>query len=326
MLMLVGVGSISLASHPASGTVQDISKVGGRVSSPALGAPESGVRLATTTMTALGTCALNMNDFLYGEPISSEVLWTPVAEVNSPWDGSASATVAETFSSTWSYSFLLAGRGSSSTSTGMEFGATNGASVGVFMLDTWTNYQVIGYQNCPYAPEYTSMVTAFDSDVISATLQGDGICTCEIANQLSFTAGAGQYAGLTFPTLSGLSNFNFVKSEVGYQPGGTSITLESQFSSYTETGVDLSFSIGGGSEVTVGLNFDYSASTSESAVYAFSYTLPASSGTYDVYDLSAVGHPGYAFSYVAPTSGGGGCVPYEPSPNAAMVKPLRCIA
>lgn len=221
--------------------------------------------------------------------VASAQLWTPVILLNSPYEGNSTASSISTYQGSFSFSYSGAGSVTTTTSSysGVEIGASDGASWGYFQLDTWSIYpthsvEQPGNEDLPCTQSYVAEITS--KSTTTATLQ---------------VLAAGTESDAGEPTSISHDGYNSVMFQNGYtayggqeQNCGETILLSGETDAISES-------------LSPSVSFDgYSAAGSvtltSSVTTAYSY--PLGIGTYDYQSLDSSANDGaLAFDYVSST-------------------------
>ncbi len=232
-------------------------------------------------------------------PVSSQLLWTPIIIVASPYGGNAtgSSSVYSWGSFTFAFAEYTSYTFTTQHETTNEIGASNGEVVGLFELDNWTIYKLqtvsaigIGNNN-PCAASYTAQLTAHSNYKQTYTLLPCGSkVDSNIPQSFSMTDNQNHqvYSSVILPSLDyttdqgGVGTCNSV--------GVTQSVTASQWITGS-IGISISgYSVSGSLAITQG---------SGNSV-TFTYTFPKN-GVWTWTYLSGQASPGLAFNY-APCS------------------------
>lgn len=223
-----------------------------------------------------------------GSPVENEILWTPVALLNSPYEGNASVRA------------VISGGGG-----GAQWGsitAKGGQSSGMFSPDNWTlERESLTEELGPgLTTSCSSQYLVVDGSRSAAALSGPGIHTAYLSPaNLTNDSGVYRSVNMTWPVDGTLVNYSSVLFNLAYSGSSRA---------------PLSFC------PSAPLNWDYSIASNHNSFEVpfsihgtqvlFNATLPASmeyfyqipvgaSGTYGLQDRTAEGGSGLAFTWSA---------------------------
>lgn len=198
---------------------------------------------------------------------------TPVVLVNSPYEGSASASTTQTYTT----AFNFGGFASSEQGTITSASVSNGAAMGVFEIDEWNMYHWACSNGTNY---YFAKVVGTTGIYCSYNLEPSGALSDR--NEPTQVSVCG-YSSITFQ--------NGYTSETGSVNtcGANGFGIGTQVT--TVNGWSLSVSIGTYTSVSG------SASITSSTTYAYQYNFP-SNGQWLYQALGSGGNSGWSFNWV----------------------------
>jgi hypothetical protein len=254
------------------------------------------------------------------QPVQSQLLWTPIIITNSPFGGSASAsttnTVQNTFADQIGAGAVTQVQSTTVSDNSWSLSATNGATDGLFELDTWTTYSTENVNFLPYGTgtydpcttNYGTEITGHTGDLLKYQLQGDATCGCNIPYSFSATdlVSGSPYDGQTFSSVGWLDTWSYQHYNAGVSncnSGNLQNSVTNTDFTSTTIGVSLTGSLSG---TTISLSSVDTVQSGSSTTYTYNY--PGNGGAWSFDYLNGHVHGEYAFDWSAcpPPPGGGG--------------------